>query len=181
MDLRTASRDIIEKELKPFLLQAIKSHPKPVDIKVVRGNIVTVRDYARRFLIRVRKEGLDKITAAEFNKIKPTIRIYLNSGGITFAGINQKRINSDHWNNYKLPFKVVKSEDARWTTLAVNPSEAEIKQLGLMLVGGVLPPIEMRTSFTPLQIKNIVGHPEIHCFVLGKNKIIWPQPKLQKS
>ena len=58
MDLRTASREINAKELKPFLLEAIKRHPNPVDFRLLQGNIVTARDYARRFLIDVRKKGV---------------------------------------------------------------------------------------------------------------------------
>lgn len=176
MDLRTASRTIIEKELKPFLLQAIKVHPNPVDIKVVRGNIVTVRDYARRFLINVRKHGLDKMTTAEFDAIRPRIRVYLNSDGITFAGLNQKRMESTHWDNYKFPFDIIPLEDARWTTLAVKPTEAEIKELAALMVRGVLPsPIEVRTNFTVQQIKTLV--PQTHIFKLGKNIMVWPRAK----
>lgn len=174
MDLRTASRQINEKELKPFLLEAIKRHPRPVDFKIIRGNIVTARDYARRFLVRVRKEGIADLSAEQFNRLKPSIRVYINDQGLTFAGFTKKTVGPSYWDNYKFPFEIMRSEDARWTTLAVNPTETEIKFLFDLMTRGVLPaPIEVRTKFTVKEIQAMT--PGAHVFLIGKNRMIWPR------
>jgi hypothetical protein len=174
MDLRRGSFEINAKEFRPFLLEAIRRHPAPVDFRITRGNIRTACDYARRFLSDAYKNGVGKLTADEFNKIRPRIRVYLNDDGLTFAGLNQKRVECAHWADYQFPFKIVPSSDARWLTLAIEPSADEIRALAALLLKGVLPsPIELRTQLTPEALKQIV--PGVHVFKLGRNLVIWPQ------
>lgn len=178
MDLRSASFEILQKELKPFIELAVERHPQVIDIKVKRGNVVTAHDYARRILIKARKQGIGKYSADEIKALKPRLRIYFCKEGIAVAGLKQKIKTPAHWDNYKLPFKALPPDDARWVTLVVNPSKEEVQLLMSMLVRSIFEsPIELRTKFTLADLKEMAGtHAnQIHFFRTGRNTMLWPK------
>lgn len=181
MDLRSASLQIIEKELKPFLELAIQRHPQPIDIKVKRGNIVTAKDYARRILIKARKEGFGEHSAEKIRCLRPRLRVYLSKGGITLAGMKQKYSIPKRWDNYKIPFDAMPNEDSRWVTIAVSPTQSQIVQLADLLVRGVLEnPVELRTKLTPKEVRALIGPLDIQVFKTGRNVMIWPKKESEE-
>lgn len=180
MDLRSASFEIVQKELKPFFELAIERHPQAIDIRVKRGNVVTVRDYARRILIKARKEGIGKFTADQVKAVKPRLRIYYVNNGIAIAGIKQKYSVPKRWDNYKAPFEILPLDDGRWITIAVMPSKEEIVTMASMINRGVFEnPVELRTKFTSPEVKKILAdsNQELQIFKVGRNIMLWPVKK----
>lgn len=181
MDLRRASFEIISRELKPFLEHAIKHHPATVDIRITQGKAATVRDYMRRMIIASKRDGLGQYTGEYIKKLKPRIRVYYSSSGITLSPINQKYRIPTYWDQYKFPFKLFMENDGRWTTLAVNPSEAEIVTMASLLSRGILEsPIELRTKLTRKEIEDSLAVAKIeglHVFKFGRNMMLWPPRK----
>lgn len=178
MDLRSASFEILEKELLPFFELAVERHPQVIDVKIKRGNLVTAHDYARRILIKARKNGIGKFTSDQVKALKPRLRIYYCKEGIAIAGLKQKIKTSKHWDNYKLPFKALPPEDARWATLAIDPSGEEVRIMASMIVRGVLPgPIEIRSKLTLPEVKIFAEESlkQIHIFKTGRNIMLWPR------
>lgn len=178
MDLRKASFEILEKELKPFVELAIERHPSVIDIRVKRGNVKTAHDYARRVLIKARKSGFGKYTSEQITSLKPRLRVYFCKEGIAIAGLKQKIKVSAHWDKYKLPFDVMPAEDQRWTALAVMPSPEEIAQLAKMVATGIFEsPVEVRTKHTLPMIKKYAGQHAValHIFNTGRNIMLWPK------
>ena len=179
MDLRRESFEVLSRDLGPFLIEAIKRHPNPVDFRVLRGNVVTVRDYTRRMIISARRHGIGKYTAEQVLALKPRLGVYYSSGGICITAIHAKYMKRMQWDNYSIPFSVAEEKDARWTSLAVNPSEAEISSLADLLSRRVLEyPVEIRTPFTLLQVKKIVNDRKVdnvHVFKFGRNVMLFPR------
>src|ERR1700678_1776281 len=114
-DLRKSSVEILCRDLRPYIERAIEVHPNPVDIRITRGRPATVRDYIRRVLIKARAEGIGRFTAEHVRALKPRIRVYFCSGGLSLAGIDIKYKVPIYWDNYKFPFDLAPQEDARWT------------------------------------------------------------------
>lgn len=181
MDLRSASLEIMQKEFKPFLELAVERHPQPIDIKVKRGNVVTARDYARRIIIKARKEGIGRYTAEQVKALKPRLRVYYVGNGICIAGLKQKYAVPKRWDNYKPPFEIESLEDSRWVTIAVMPSKEEIVTMASMIKRGIFEnPIELRTKFTAPEIKKILAdsNQQLQIFKVGRNIMLWPEKKL---
>lgn len=191
MNLRVETMRVLEKEFRPFIEHAIAKHPMVVDMKIVRGNVVTAHDYARRILIRARKFGLGKYTAAQVRACKPPLRVHYWAHGICFSGTNRKQEPA-----FRKPFTVVPAEDGegRWLTLAVNPSQEEIRALARLLLKGVLvSPIEIRSSeFMEASVKYILNGIDdtrnaCHVFKHGRNVMVWrkvidaPAPAVEAS
>ena len=183
-NLRSSSVEIICRELRPYLERAIEIHPNPVDIRIVRGRPATVRDYVRRLLIKARAEGIGKFTAQQVCALKPRIRVYFCSGGISLAGIDIKYKVPIYWDNYQFPFKLLPQEDARWTTLAIKPSPDELLALIRLLNNGVIEsPIEVRGNFTRDEITSLLRKDKIKgikVFKIGRNMMLWPPQKEDK-
>lgn len=178
MDLRKASMDIMRREFKWCIEEAIKQHPNVIDVRIVQGNVVTAHDYARRILIQARKHGFYKYTAEQIRKLRPPIRVHYFGEGIAFSGTRRKEVDTSRWDNYKLPFAVLPAVDARWVTLAIEPTKDEIYTLGDFLVRGVLPsPIELRTKLSIAEIENALdlNGAQIHVFRNGRCTMLWPQ------
>lgn len=182
MDLRKASMDIMTREFRWCIEEAIKQHPNVIDVKIVRGNVVTAHDYARRILIKARKEGFYKYTAEQIKKLKPPIRVHYCNGGIAFSGTRRRELDLSHWDNYKLPFQVLPADDARWVTLAVNPSKDEIYTLADLMVRSILEcPIELRTKFSVKEVEDAVdlNGDQVHVFKNGRCIMLWPRREEQ--
>jgi hypothetical protein len=177
MNLRVETMRVLEKEFRPFIEHAIAKHPMVVDMKIIRGNVVTAHDYARRILIRARKFGIGKFTAAQVRACKPPLRVHYWAHGICFSGTNRKQEPA-----FRKPFTVVPAEDGegRWLTLAVNPSVDEVRALARMLLKGVLvSPVEIRSAIIDdkvavdllEQVSDLRG--TCHVFKHGRNVMIW--------
>lgn len=163
---------VLEKEFRPFIEHAIAKHPMVVDMKVIRGNVVTAHDYARRILIRARKFGLGKYTAAQVRACKPPLRVHYWAHGICFSGTNRKQEPA-----FRRPFTVVPAEDGegRWLTLVVEPSPSDIQTLTHFLLRGVLvSPIEIRsTAYDEKAVAKMIEGAQVHVFKHGRNVMIW--------
>jgi len=176
MNLRKTSFQIIERELKPYFLEAIKFHPKTVDIKVVRGNPVTVHDYARRILIKARKEGIGPYSADHIQALQPRLRIYYSSGGISIAAMKQKRVISKEWDKYDPPFDVLPDDSARWPMVINNPDNFNLQMILAMRESGVIQsPLEIHGR-SIADVRKIVSNSEnngLSIFQSGRNVMIW--------
>jgi len=177
VNLRTETMRVLEKEFRPFIEHAIAKHPMVVDMKVIRGNPVTAHDYARRILIRARKFGIGKYTAAQVRACKPPLRVHYWAHGICFSGTNRKLEPA-----FRHPFTIVPADDGegRWLTMAVNPCADEILLLARLLLAGVLvSPIEIRSpSLDHKGVASILeDHLDLegacHVFKHGRNVMIW--------
>lgn len=177
MNLRVETMRVLEKEFRPFIEHAIAKHPTVVDMKITRGNVVTAHDYARRILIRARKFGLGKYTAAQVRACKPPLRVHYWAHGICFSGTNRKQEPA-----FRRPFTVVPAEDGegRWLTLAVNPCTDEILILARLLIAGVLvSPIEIRSNdlddkaVAKILDKMADTEGACHVFKHGRNVMVW--------
>jgi len=181
MNLRKTSFQIIERELKPYLIEAIKFHPKIVDIKVVRGNPVTVHDYARRILIKARKEGIGSYSAEHIQGLQPRLRIYYSSGGISITAAKQKRSISKKWDQYQPPFDVLPDEAARWPIVVKNPWSEQIVSLVQMMESKTLnTPLEIHSNInlaTWQQVLKDAGLDGYHLFKSGRNIMVWGKLK----
>jgi hypothetical protein len=177
MNLRNETMRVLEKDFRPFIEHAIAKHPMVVDMKVTRGNVVTAHDYARRILIRARKFGIGKYTAAQVRACKPPLRVHYWAHGICFSGTNRKQEPA-----FRHPFTLVPAEDGegRWLTLAVNPCADEILVLARLLLAGVLvSPIEIRSAvFNEVTVMAIFDNSvdlegAFHVFKHGRNVMVW--------
>lgn len=160
---------------------AIERHPQAIDIRVKRGNVVTARDYARRIIIKARKEGVGKFTADQVKALKPRLRVYYVGQGICIAGMKQKYAIPKRWDNYKPPFEIEPMDDGRWITIAVMPSKEEIVTMASLIKRGILEnPVELRTKFTPTEVKKILAdsNQELQIFKVGRNIMLWPERKI---
>ena len=106
--------------------------------------------------------------------------MHYSSIGLAFSGTRRREIDLAHWDDYKMPFIVdlMPVEDARWVTLAVNPSVDEIFTLAELLARGVLPnPVELRTKFTLLEVERAVDlyGAQIKVFKNGRCVMLWPK------
>lgn len=185
MNLRKTSFQIIERELKPYFFEAIKFHPKTIDIKVIRGNPVTVHDYARRILIKARKEGIGSYTAEHIQGLQPRLRIYFSSNGISIAAAKQKRAISLKWDDYQPPFDVLPDEAARWPLKVSDPSPAHVINLVRMIEDKILNiPLEIHSKIS-LEAWHQVFYetrPSLkgyNIFRSGRNIMIWGKLKFR--
>lgn len=191
MNLRKTSFQIIERELKPYFIEAIKFHPKIIDIKVVRGNPVTVHDYARRILIKARKEGIGPYSAERIAALQPRLRIYYSSGGIAITAAKQKRSISKKWDQYQPPFDVLPDEASRWPLKIANPLPEDIISLIRMLEAKILStPLEIHSKVSLATWRQILCDAKLlgyHLFQSGRNIMLWgklkwrPQDYMEKS
>lgn len=178
MNLRKESMIVYTRNFKPYLEMAIRNHPTVITVKIVRGNVVTAHDYARRVLIQSRRIGIGKYTAAQIRRLRPPIRVYYSTVGIAFAGVKRRNMRPTHWDEYKTPFDVLEAEDNRWVTLAIEPSADEIHTMGGLMAKGVLPnPIELRTRFTPLEVERALDiySGKVRVFKNGRCTMLWPR------
>jgi hypothetical protein len=168
MHLRQASFEVVCRELRPHLLYAVRHHPTIVDLKLLQGNPVTARDYAKRVIKRARQEGIGNCTADRFRRLAPRIRVYYTQDGIALGAI--KRKSPDH--DYFPPLNLKRIETSRWPILMLNPTRAEILNLAAMLKRGALVgPLEIRTKESKANIQKLIGS-DFHVFTNGKTVIV---------
>lgn len=169
-------RDAVINQLAPYFLQAIRVHPRPVAVRIIRGNPVTVRDYARWMIRQIKEKGLGNISAEKFKSLTPPIRCYFYAQGIVLAGF---KINLGHgcvWTTYKTPFFLEPGcEVYRWTSQARTNDPVAIKTLVNLQLAQILPaPIELQTSLSLEQIQPLAKGVQV--FRFGRNLILWPYP-----
>lgn len=170
MHLRQASFEVVCRELKPHLLYAVKHHPTIVDLKLLQGNPVTARDYAKRVIKRARSEGIGDCTADQFRRLAPRIRVYYTQDGIALGAIKRKSpAKSDE---YSFALKIKRVETSRWPTIVRNPNPAAIRNLSEMLLAKVLvSPLEIQSPWSRQEIEKMVGE-HFHVFTNGKTVIV---------